>query len=155
MGRWWIVGLGLWLGGCAGALTSAEPPEVSIAGLAFDQPGLFEQRLRLDLRLRNPNEFALDVERVRFDLELNQHHMGKGWTTAGFAVPAYGEAVVPVTVVIPTTDLLQRIVELGTAQRLDYRLSGDAKLAGLPATLSFERDGEFALPKVPGQEPSR
>lgn len=149
MGRWWIVGLGAWLAGCAGVLPTAEPPEVSIAGVAFEQPSLFEQRLRLDLRLRNPNDFALDVERVRFDLEVNDDHLGKGWTTAGFDLPAYGEAVVPVTIVVPTTDLIQRIVDLGTAQRLDYRLKGDAKLAGVPTALSFERGGEFALPQVP------
>ena len=58
----------LLLGGCASLFGDVEPPEVSLAGLAFDQPGLFEQRLRLDVRLRNPNDFQLDVERLLFDL---------------------------------------------------------------------------------------
>jgi LEA14-like dessication related protein len=147
MGRWWIGGLGL--AGGAGVLPTVEPPEVSIAGVALEQPSLFEQRLRLDLRLRNPNDFAREVERVRFDLEVNDDHLGKGWTTQGFEVPAYGEAVVPVTIVVPTTDLIQRMVDLGTAQRLEYRLKGDAKLTGVPTSLSFERDGELALPQVP------
>ena len=57
----WVLGCGWWLAACAGEFSHAEPPEVSLAGLAFDQPGLFEQRLRLDVRLRNPNDFALDV----------------------------------------------------------------------------------------------
>jgi LEA14-like dessication related protein len=156
MRRVGVLGLGLWLAGCAGAFSDVEPPEVSLAGMAFDQPGPFEQRLRLDVRLRNPNDFSLDVERLLFDLEVNDRELGKGWTTAPFDVPAFGDAVVPVTIVVPTSDLIQRIIELGTTQRLDYRLKGEAKLSNRTfGTVPFERDGNFALPKVPAITPPR
>ena len=138
------------LTGCASLLSDAEPPEVSLAGLALEQPGLFEQRLRLDLRLRNPNDFALDVERLLFDLEVNDQELGRGWTTASFDVPAFGEAVVPVSIVVPTSGLIEQMVELGTTQRLDYRLKGEAKLSdAVFGTVPFEREGEFALPRMP------
>ena len=144
------------LAGCASLLGDVEPPEVSLAGLAFDQPGLFEQRLRLDVRLRNPNDFQLDVERLLFDLEVNDRELGRGWTTASFAVPAFGEAVVPVTIVVPTSDLIQGIIALGTTQRLDYRLKGEAKLTNATLrTVPFEQDGNFALPKIPVLAPPR
>jgi LEA14-like dessication related protein len=146
----WILGCGLWLAACAGAFSHAEPPEVSLAGLAFDQPGLFEQRLRLDVRLRNPNDFALDVDRVLFDLDVNDHGLGKAWTTDSFDVPAFGEAVVPVTVVVPTSDLIERIMDFSMTQRLDYRLEGEVKLNNMTfGTLPFEQSGNFALPKLP------
>jgi LEA14-like dessication related protein len=98
--RWSVLGAGLWLAGCASVFGDVEPPEVSLAGLAFDQPGLFEQRLRLDVRLRNPNDFQLDVERLLFDLEVNDRELGKGWTTASFDVPAFGEALLPVSLIV-------------------------------------------------------
>jgi LEA14-like dessication related protein len=151
----------LWLGlmllaGCASAFSDVEPPEVSLAGLALEQPGLFEQRLRLDVRLRNPNDFALDVERLLFDLEVNDQPLGKGWTTAGFDVPAFGEAVVPVSIVVPTSGLIERMVELGTTQRLDYRLKGEATLSNAVfGKVPFEQDGNFALPKMPFIPPPR
>jgi LEA14-like dessication related protein len=145
----------LLLASCASVFGDIEPPEVSLAGLAFDQPGLFEQRLRLDVRLRNPNDVPLEVARVLFDLEMNDHQLGRGWTTTGFDVPAFGEAVVPVTVVVPTSDLMERIVELGTTQRLDYRLIGEATLRNVTFPLPFERDGSFALPQVPVPAPPR
>ncbi|HZA65958.1 MAG TPA: LEA type 2 family protein [Geminicoccaceae bacterium] len=155
MRRWGVVGGGLWLAACAGAFGDVEPPEVSLAGLAFDQPGLFEQRLRLDVRLRNPNGVPLEVARVLFDLEMNDHRLGRGWTTTGFDVPAFGEAVVPVTVVVPTSDLIERILELGTTQRLDYRLIGEATLRNVTfGPLPFERDGSFALPQTPREPPT-
>jgi LEA14-like dessication related protein len=150
MGRFWRLACGLWLAACAGVIGDVEPPEVSLAGLAFDQPGLFEQRLRLDVRLRNPNDFALDVERVLFDLEVNDQQLGKAWTTEGFDVPALGETVVPVTVVVPTSDLIARIMDFSMTQRLDYRLKGDVKLNNMVlGTLPFEQSGNFALPKLP------
>ena len=146
----------LLLAGCAGALGDVAPPEVSLAGLAFEQPGLFEQRLRLDVRLRNPNEFDLDVERLLFDLEVNDQRLGKGWTTASFEVPALGEAVVPVTMVVPTSDLLERIMELAMAQRLDYRLKGEARLGNAAfGIVPFDREGNFALPRLPPPAPPR
>ena len=146
----------LLLGGCASLFGDVEPPEVSLAGLAFDQPGLFEQRLRLDVRLRNPNDSQRDGERLLFDLEVNDGELGRGWTTSSFDVPAFGEAVVPVTIVVPTSDLIQRIIELGTTQRLDYRLKGEAKLTNAALrTVPFEQDGNFALPRVQVIAPPR
>jgi LEA14-like dessication related protein len=144
------------LAGCASAFGDVEPPEVTLADLAFDQPGLFEQRLRLDVRLRNPNDFQLDVERLLFDLEVNDRELGRGWTTAGFDVPAFGEAVVPVTIVVPMSDLIQGIIELGASQCLDYRLSGEAKLRDRAfGIVPFEQAGNFALPQMTRIEPRR
>ena len=98
---------GLLLGACAGPLTSeVEPPEVSLVGLGFGRPGLFEQELRLDLRLRNPNDFAIGVDRLRFALEVNDEDFAYGRTTAELDLPALGETVVPVMVNVPTNDLL-------------------------------------------------
>ena len=144
----------LLLAGCAGLTSDLEPPEVSLAGLALSRPGLFEQELRLDLRVRNPNDFAIGVERVRFALELNDRAFAQGRTSEGFDLPALGEAVVPVTVGVPTNDLLDRLMEVGSERRIEYRLSGEAELDRLLfGTLPFERDGRLTLPELRGLAP--
>jgi len=142
----------LLLAACAGPLTGdVEPPEVSIAGLVMSRPGLFEQELRLDLRVSNPNDFAIAVERVRFALEVNDHAFAQGRTSQAFELPALGEAVVPVTVNVPTNDLIDRLMEVGLERRIAYRLSGAAELDRLLfGTLPFERDGQLTLPELPG-----
>jgi LEA14-like dessication related protein len=147
----------LLLGACAGALTSrVEPPEVSLAGVGLIRPGLFEQELRVDLRLRNPNDFDVAVDSLRFALDVNQEPFARGWTADGFKLPALGETVVPVTITVSTNDLLERVMELGTARRLSYRLAGNAKLDGFAArSIPFEREGVLALPEIPGDEPAR
>jgi len=66
-------------------------------------------------------------------------------------LPALGEAVVPVTVNVPTNDLIDRLMEVGSERRIAYRLSGAAELDRLLfGTLPFERDGELRLPELPG-----
>jgi len=145
------LALVLLLAGCAGLTSDVEPPEVSVAGLALSRPGLFEQELRLDLRVRNPNDFAIGVERVRFALEVNERQFAQGRTSQAFDLPALGEAVVPVTVDVPTNDLLDRLMEVGSERRIEYRLSGEAEVDGFPfGALPFERDGRLTLPELPG-----
>ena len=144
--------LGLLVCACAGPLTShVEPPEVSVAGLGFGRPGLFEQEIRVDLRLRNPNDFAIGVDSVRFALDVNDKAFAHGRTTAELDLPALGETVVPVLVNVPTNDLLERVLALGTERQLSYRLTGEAELDGLfLPTVPFEREGKLSLPEIPG-----
>ena len=141
----------LLLAACAGLTSDVEPPDVSLAGLGVSRPGLFEQELRLDLRLRNPNDFAIGIERVRFALEVNDRTFANGRTNQAFELPALGETVVPVIVSVPTNDLISRLMEVGSERRLEYRLSGEAELDSLLfGTLPFERDGSLSLPEIPG-----
>ena len=64
---------------------------------------------------------------------------------------ALGETVVPVLVNVPTNDLLERVLALGSERQLSYRLTGEAELDGifLP-TVPFEREGTLSLPEIPG-----
>ena len=131
-----------------------EPPEVSIAGLGFGTPGLFEQQLRVDLRLRNPNDFAIAINSVAFTLDVNDLQFARGRTSEDFELPALGETVVPVTIAVPTNDLVERVMQLGVERRLDYRLRGEADVGGLLGIpIPFERQGVLALPRIPGLAP--
>jgi hypothetical protein len=61
---------------------------------------------------------------------------------------------VPVKVNVPTNDLLDRVMALGTERRLDYRLTGEAELDSLFfRKVPFAREGKLALPRIPGLEP--
>ncbi len=160
VGRPFLLLLGLLfsllLGACDSLLTSdIQPPDVSLAGLGFGEPGLFEQELRVDLRLRNPNDFEVAIERVTFKLEVNGKPFAHGRASEGLDLPALGETVVPVTVTVPTSDLIDRVMEVGTQRRLDYRLTGEAELDSVFFNkVPFEREGKLALPKLPGLEPA-
>ena len=52
---------------------------------------------------------------------------------------------------MPTNDLIDRLMAVGSERRIAYRLSGEAELDSvLFGTLPFERDGELTLPEIPG-----
>jgi LEA14-like dessication related protein len=142
----------LLLSACAGQLRPrVEPPEVRLAGLGFGQPGLFEQELRLDLRVSNPNDFAVGVDGMTFELEVNEIQFAHGRASQAFELPALGDALVPVTLFVPTMDLLERAVQLGIEQRLEYRLSGQADMDSMfVGMVPFEYQGKLALPRLPG-----
>ena len=138
------------LAGCA--TFRPDPPEVRLADLSIDRIGLFEQRYRLGLRMRNPNDRELDVESLRFDLILAGRAFADGVSTEGFSLPAGGEERVEVVVrsdLGSVLDLLSDWVEGDRA--LPYRLSGTARLADWGGiTVAFSRDGELELPPSGG-----
>lgn len=139
------------LAGCA--TFRPEAPEVRLADLSIDSIGLFEQRYRLGLRMRNPNDRALDVESLRFDLALAGRSFADGVTTDGFSLPAGGEERVEVVVTSDlgsVLDLLSDWMDGGRA--LPYRLSGEARLADWGGiTVPFSRDGRLDLPAGSGR----
>lgn len=142
-----LSALALALAGCA-SLVRPDPPEVRLAGIAIERIGLLEQEYRLALRFSNPNDFALDIERLRFDLALNERDFASGASTEAFAIPALGSHVADVTVrsdLAAVMDLLGPWLS-GRGDSLAYRLSGTAALGRWPGTVPFERTGRLASP---------
>ncbi len=136
-----------------GGLSSAdvEIPDVSLAGMSFAEPGLFEQVLTVKLRLKNPNEFDIPIEGLAFALDVNGAAFADGSTKEDVTIPSLGDVVLPVAVTIPTTDLIERLVAIGTGQRLDYKLAGKAEIGGwFTKPVPFTREGKLALPDLPG-----
>jgi LEA14-like dessication related protein len=149
----------LGLSACAGPFgldgADAARPDVSLAGLRFSEPGLFEQALTIQLRFRNPNEFDIPVDGLNFALDVNDEAFAQGWSRDNFTLPGLGEIVVPVEIVVPTGDLIERVAAVGTGRRLDYRLSGEADIGRwFATTVPFLREGRLALPDLPGLEDS-
>jgi LEA14-like dessication related protein len=135
---------------CEGVGTGLEPPEVSIVNLRPGELGLFEQELIVDLRLTNPNNRAVRVNGVRFQLDVDDRPFGRGVATEGFTLPRLGDAVVPVSVRVGTAELIDRLMAFGTDPRVPYRLRGDLLLAGLAGTeLPFDRSGTLRFPTLP------
>lgn len=127
-------------------LSGLDAPEVSLVNIRPVQLGLLEQALELDLRFVNPNETAIDVDGLRYELTLDGGRLGSGVSDARFSLPRLGEAVVPVRLYVQTTDLINRIGGLGGRQRLDYRLTGQLFTGtGFGGRVPFSRDGTVDL----------
>jgi LEA14-like dessication related protein len=144
----------LLVAGCATLGPQIVVPEVSLANIAPLDATLFEQRVRVDLRVRNPNDFAIDLTGVDFQLAVNGAPLASGVTGQGVAIPRLGEALVSVEVTTTLFAWMRQIGNLGTAQEISYDLSGHLHLAHL-GRLPFSHSGRFAPAKAPAAPSSQ
>jgi hypothetical protein len=147
--------LGFGLAACSSDPTeNVVPPMMDIAGLTLGGPRAPESRARLDLRLTNPNTFAIGVERLDFDLVIGERYFASGVVEDGIALPAGANVLIPVMMTIGTDDLSVTMLALGGNIPLDYRLIGEADLRQVPDhTLIFDYYGQIE-PVEPADAPN-
>lgn len=135
------------LAACAGLSGLTQKPEVSLAGLDLVELGLLEQRFLLRLRVQNPNDVALPVRGLTFDVELNGQPFASGLSDRAVVVPRFGEAVLEVKATSNLSGVLRQLRELRRSgrERVDYRIFGRIALDGM-GSLPFERKGEIDAP---------
>src|SRR5690349_1292107 len=87
------------LGACA-TLPTLDPPRVTLADIdsvAFEG---MELRMRVKLRVQNPNGLALDYDGIDVQVSLQGSGVARGVSSERGSVPAYGEAIVALPVTI-------------------------------------------------------
>lgn len=134
--------------GCTG-LQNLEAPDISVTSLRLleaEQRGL-EQRFAVGLRIINPNDRALTVNGLDFELDVNGRQLVRGVSDRRFELPRLGEAETEVIVTTSVLDLLWKAVEFGSRAdgKMDYRLKGRLHLgSGLVRTIPFDHRGTLA-----------
>lgn len=131
--------------GCA-SVTSMVAPDVRVTSLQMLEtlPGSMEQRFAVGLRLTNPNNRAIAVDGLDFDLELNNVRLARGVTNNAFELPRLGEAETLVVVTTSLYDVLRHAMDLAGRRdtNLDYRLRGRLHLGqGFVRSLPFDHRG--------------
>lgn len=129
--------------GCASLGAGREPIEVNLVQLAPLPSTAFEHRLRVDLRLRNPNNREYQIDGLRFVLDVNGQRLASGVSSEPATLPRLGEVVVPVTTTTTLFDLVNQIVRFGSQEqpRFEYKLRGKLFLAGLWGSVPFQHGG--------------
>jgi len=143
-----VCAAALLLAGCA--LTSNfTAPRLSVVDVQIEHGDLWEQRLKVRVRVQNPNDRRLPVKGLEYTLEVEGEPFASGASAASFVVPARGEAEFDMNV---TTNLAGTLLTLlghgseGPGQSVPYRLSGRIALAqGLMRSIPFEERGSFSL----------
>jgi LEA14-like dessication related protein len=147
IGGWCVVVAALLLAGCAGLMTKPERPEVSVASITLVEPGLLEQRYRLQLRVQNPNNFDLPIDGMQMRLELNSQPFVTAVSAAPVTVPRYGSALVEIDAISTLAGLLQQFkgIAAGNTETVNYKLAGKVHLAQPAIELPFTQEGEINL----------
>jgi LEA14-like dessication related protein len=101
-----------------------EAPEVLLVSVTPLDATMFEQHLRVDLRVRNPNDFALEVTGLDFTLHLNDQRLARGLTNKTSTVPRLGDSVISVETTTSTVDLIRQLLNLPKRQEITYEIKG-------------------------------
>ncbi len=135
--------------GCAALVPHLETPKLSVVNVELTKTELWEQRMKVRLRVQNPNTRSLPVQGLTATLEVAGEELATGVTAASFVVPALGEAEFDMDM---TAHMAAAVIKLlgrrGDAMRdeIDYRVTGKLSLSsGLLRSIPFEETGTFSL----------
>ncbi len=150
--KWFLPGaIALTLTACSAFAPKLETPRLSVVNVEMLDGTLWEQRLKVRMRVQNPNDRALPIKGLSYTLEVADQDFARGLTDASFTVPAMGEAEFDMNV---TANMATALVKLlgqrdgddSLAERLPYRIVGKVSLAeGVLRTIPFEERGELRL----------
>jgi len=126
-------------------------PEVSVVDIQLVEGTLFEQRMDLILRIRNPNDFDLALDGMRFDLEVNDRSFVRGLSDEPVVVPRLGERVIYVPATTTLIEMVNQMILLSQRGTIDYRIVGEVILASYGrVAVPFEKRGTFGPLLMPG-----
>ena len=146
--------LGSSLIGCSGLFRTMEPPRINLVNVTPKEIKLFEQVFDLELRVQNPNEAALSINGLAFELEINDKRFATGVSNENVTVDGFSSLVIHAQAVTTSWGFLQQIAQLqrtGTPLGT-YRIRG-AIYSGSPSVkLPFDDSGEFKIPDGPAKQ---
>ena len=132
----------LFLIGCTSVTSlpvQPEAPEVLLVNITPLDTTMFEQRMRVDLRVRNPNDFDLEVTGLDFTLHLNEQRLARGLTNKASTIPRLGDSVLSVETTTSTLDVMRQLLNLRQHQDVTYQVEDVLHIQG--ARLPFENKG--------------
>jgi LEA14-like dessication related protein len=136
------------LGGCALA-PHFEAPRLSVVDVQLVSSELWEQRLKVRLRVQNPNDTELAVKGIEYTLDIAGQQVASGVSDASFVVPALGEAQFDTNLTTNMAGALLRLIARGPdtlSNGVDYHLVGKVSLAnGWMRSVPFDERGNFKL----------
>ena len=149
---WFVFTVALLFPGCASWFIKGEPPEVLVTNVTPLDATLFEQRLRVDLRVRNPNDFEYQLTGIDFTLNLNGKRLARGLGSKEVTVPRLSDAVMTIDTTTSTMDIVRQLLDLAQKQDVTYDIKG--VLHSTDGRLPFTNTGTLVEPGMFSGSPS-
>jgi LEA14-like dessication related protein len=136
------------LGGCSLFVPKLETPQLSVVNVELQKSDLWEQRMRVRMRVVNPNDRPIPVKGLTCSLEVQGEELAHGVSGASFNVPALGEAEFDMNMTANMAGALIKLLGRGNSigDQVEYRVKGKLSLSeGLLRSIPFEDKGTFKL----------
>lgn len=146
------------LAGCTGLPRNLETPDISFVSMQALEASLFEQRLEVRMRVRNPNSIELPVKGLDVDVELADEPFAHGVSAREFTVPALGEAEFDMIVTANAATAFLKIAgaDRKSREQIGYRLKGRLSTRLGPfRSIPFDEAGTLPLGELLGKRPRK
>ncbi len=128
------------------AYSHLQQPELSVVDVKLLKGDLFKQELRVRMSVHNPNNVALPVKSITYQVELAGNAFAHGDSTGNFVIPANGDTEFDVNVTANAASALLRLMGSDNPKSLPYRLTGKVQLSsGMLRNIPFDHTGELQL----------
>jgi LEA14-like dessication related protein len=136
------------LSGCSLFVPKLETPKLSVVNVELEKSDIWEQRMKVRMRVENPNDRPIPVKGLTVALDVQGQELAHGVSGASFNVPALGEAEFDMNMTANMAGALLKL--LGSNNQLgdsvDYRVRGKLSLSeGWLRSIPFEDRGTFRL----------
>jgi LEA14-like dessication related protein len=138
----------LLLGGCSLFVPRLEAPKLSVVNVEMLKSDVWEQRMKVRMRVENPNDRPIPVKGLTVALDVQGQELAHGVSGASFNVPALGEAEFDMNMTANMAGALIKLFSNGNSlgDQVDYRVKGKISLSeGLLRSIPFEDMGTFRL----------
>jgi LEA14-like dessication related protein len=134
--------------GCSLLVPKLETPQLSVVNVELQKSDLWEQRMKVRMRVVNPNDRPIPVKGLTCALEVQGEELAHGVSGAAFNVPALGEAEFDMNMTANMAGALIKLLGRGNeiGDQVEYRVKGKISLSeGFLRSIPFEDSGSFKL----------
>jgi LEA14-like dessication related protein len=134
--------------GCSLFVPKLETPKLSVVNVEMQKSDLWEQRMKVRMRVVNPNDRPIPVKGLTVTLDVQGEELAHGVSGTSFNVPALGEAEFDMNMTANMAGALLKLLGSGNQikDEVEYRVKGKLALSeGLMRSIPFEDHGTFRL----------
>lgn len=127
-----------------------EPPRVKLATIRVEDFNVLETVFKVQLRVFNTNDTALQIRGLECELEINGQPFAIGVSDADVKIPSYGTTLLPLHIYASVFDIIKSTAGLHNQEQLRYHIKGKLRLGAstFPGVLPFESEGNISLPDL-------
>lgn len=133
--------------GCATLRDMVREPRVTYENMELKDFSLFEGTVLFNLRIDNPNPIGFLLERVSYDLKLDDKDFIAGVLDQGINLRANGSEPFQLPVTVNFMKLFQNVSDFVKKDEVPYDLSGTFNIYMF--TIPFRARGKLPVPRIP------
>ncbi|MEP0202591.1 MAG: LEA type 2 family protein [Halioglobus sp.] len=140
----WLVTLA----GCASLVSPMDPPKVTVENIRSLPVEGSGPRFLITVRVVNPNEQALDIAGISYEIELMGRELVTGVANDIPLIEGYSEQSIDLEAGVNLFEFLRLLASLGRSPTdvISYKVTAKVDFRGLVPTQRVEKTGEIGVP---------